>query len=107
MLLRRLTVQNYRSFLHETIFETEGLVSIIIGPNGGGKTNLLDAVVIMLRRYIFASRAPVHIPQPTNPDLWEFRSNDSLNNMHLEKYAGHEEHPQFIELEATALRLRG
>jgi len=48
MLLRRIAIENVRSFLERQELTLEGQISIIIGPNGGGKTNLLDTAVVML-----------------------------------------------------------
>ena len=64
MFLRRVAVENFRSFLDRTELILDGPISIAIGPNGGGKTNLLDAIVIALRRFIFASMYAAHAPTP-------------------------------------------
>ena len=53
--LRHLSVQNVPSVVDQQVLELDGDISILIGPNGGGKTNLLDAGVVSLRRYLFAS----------------------------------------------------
>jgi putative ATP-dependent endonuclease of the OLD family len=66
--------------------ELDGDISILIGPNGGGKTNLLDAVVVLLRRYLFASRWPAHAPTPDNPNRYEFRNNEALDQLSLERH---------------------
>ncbi|HAT8810715.1 TPA: AAA family ATPase, partial [Legionella pneumophila] len=55
MRIKRLEVENVRSFLDKAELILDGKISIIIGPNGGGKTNLLDILVIMLRRYLYKS----------------------------------------------------
>lgn len=65
----------------------DGDISILIGPNGGGKTNLLDAVVVLLRRYLFASMWAAHAPTTENPNRYEFRANDALNQLTLERHA--------------------
>lgn len=39
MKLRRVRVENVRSFLEPAELLLDGDISIIIGPNGGGKTN--------------------------------------------------------------------
>lgn len=65
----------------------DGEISILIGPNGGGKTNLLDAVVVFLRRHLFASMWPAHSPVDDNQNRYEFRENDALNKLKLEKHA--------------------
>jgi putative ATP-dependent endonuclease of OLD family len=86
MKLKRFSVQNVRSFMERETLEIDGDISILIGPNGGGKTNLLDAVVVLLRRYLFASRFPAHVPTPENQNRWEFRPNDALNQLNLERH---------------------
>ncbi len=87
MLLRRVGLQNVRSFLGQAELHLDGSVSIVIGPNGGGKTNLLDATVILLRRYMLASMYAVHSPTPELENRYEFRQNDALNNMILEQHS--------------------
>lgn len=99
MLLRRISVENVRSFLDRTDLVLDGHISILIGPNGGGKTNLLDSVVIMLRRHLFASMYAVHVPTPEQPQRYEFRQNDMLNNLLLEKHSAAPHSPQVVEIE--------
>lgn len=99
MLLRRITVENVRSFLGRAELTLEGPISILIGPNGGGKTNLLDIAVILLRRYLFASMYPAHAPTPEQQERYEFRHNDALNNMRLEPHSNGMGKPQLVEVE--------
>jgi putative ATP-dependent endonuclease of OLD family len=99
MLLRRIVIENVRSFLDRAELTLEGPITIVIGPNGGGKTNLLDVAVILLRRYLFASMYPVHAPTPEQPDRHEFRENDALNNMQLERHSNGAGKPQLVEVE--------
>ncbi len=102
MLLRRVALQNVRSFLDRQELLTDGLISIVIGPNGGGKTNLLDAVVTVLRRHLFAATFAAHEPTTEEPDRFVFRPNDALNNMRLERHRAGGELPQIIEVEVEA-----
>jgi len=74
-------------------------MTIVIGPNGGGKTNLLDTVVIVLRRFLFASMYAVHIPTPEQTNRYEFRHNDVLNNMVLERHSSGAGRQQIVEAE--------
>lgn len=99
MLLRRITIENVRSFLSRAELILEGPISILIGPNGGGKTNLLDIAVILLRRYLFASMYPAPVPTAEQPDRHEFRHNDALNNMTLERHSNGTGMPQLVEVE--------
>lgn len=103
MLLRRVTLQNVRSFLDEAELRIEGNISIIIGPNGGGKTNLLDAVAIILRKHIFASMYARHNPTPDQPDRHQFQANEALNSLQLERHSAGADIRQHIsvELEVT------
>ena len=86
MRLKRFSLQNARSFMERQDLLIDGDISILIGPNGGGKTNLLDAVVVMLRRHLFASMWASHAPAAENPNRHEFRPNDVLNQLRLERH---------------------
>lgn len=86
MKVKRFSVQNVRSFMERQDLTLDGDISILIGPNGGGKTNLLDAVVVLLRRYLFASMWAAHAPTADNPNRYEFRPNDALNQLVLERH---------------------
>lgn len=102
MLLRRASLENVRSFLTRADLHIDGAISILIGPNGGGKTNLLDAVMVMLRRYVFSSMYAAHEPTAEQRDRYVFRQNDALNQMQLEKHSGGQTRPQTVEVELEA-----
>ena len=87
MLIKRVAIENVRSFLDRAELVLDGPLTIVIGPNGGGKTNLLDTVVIALRRYLFASMYAAPSPTAELPNRHEFRPNDALNNMVLERHS--------------------
>src|SRR5215468_10416976 len=99
MLLRRIAVENVRSFLDRAELRLDGPISILIGTNGGGKTNLLDIAVILLRRYLLASMYPVHAPIPEQQDRYEFRHNTALESMLLERHSGGAGRQQLVEVE--------
>ncbi|MES0197708.1 AAA family ATPase [Mesorhizobium sp. M0011] len=99
MQIRRLAIENVRSFLDRREISFDGQISILIGPNGGGKTNLLDTLVIMLRRYIFNSPYYRHAPTADEPDRWEEQYNDQLNQLFFEKNSAGGALDQVIELE--------
>src|SRR6266852_6203624 len=99
MLLQRIAIENTRSFLDRTELVLDGNISILIGPNGGGKTNLLDVIVIMLRRYLFASMYAVHSPTTNWQNRYQFQQNDVLNNMSLEPHNQAQSKPQRVEIE--------
>lgn len=99
MLVRRIAIENVRSFLDRAELMLDGPITIVIGPNGGGKTNLLDTIAIMLQRYLFASMYAVHAPTPDQPNRYEFRHNDALNNMILDRHSAGADREQLVEVE--------
>ncbi len=99
MLVRRVAIENVRSFLDRAELMLDGPITIVIGPNGGGKTNLLDTIVIMLRRHLFASMYAAHVPTPEQPNRYEFRHNDALNNMILDHHSAGAGRDQVVEVE--------
>lgn len=99
MLLRRVAIENVRSFLDRAELVLDGNISILIGPNGGGKTNLLDSIAIMLRKHLFASMYAALAPTPEQAIRYEFRPNDALNQLVLEKHSAGSALPQFLEVE--------
>ncbi|MCP3407464.1 AAA family ATPase [Bradyrhizobium sp. CCGB01] len=94
-----MSIENVRSFLDRREISFDGNISILIGPNGGGKTNLLDTLVGMLRRHV--SNAPHYAPSPTaeEPNRWERRFNDNLNQLTFEKHSKALQQEQTVELE--------
>ena len=89
-----------RSFLERQELLLDGDISIIIGPNGGGKTNLLDAVVISLRKSLFASTYPVQVQGSAGQELqYEFRANDQLDQLVLDKHSDSLDSSQIVEIE--------
>ena len=99
MLVKRVAIQNIRSFLDREELVLDGPITIVIGPNGGGKTNLLDTAVIMLRRHLFASMYATHDPTPEHPNRHSFRANDALNNLTLERHSLGADQDQCVEVE--------
>lgn len=99
MLIRKLSIENVRSFRERREISFDGSISILIGPNGGGKTNLLDTLVGMLRRHIFNAPYYKFLPSADEPNRWELLYNDSLNQLTFEKHSGARELGQVVELE--------
>ena len=50
-----LRLQNFRSYSDES-FEFEPSVNIVVGPNASGKTNLLEAVLVLSRGGSYRAR---------------------------------------------------
>lgn len=99
LLIRKLSIENVRSFRDRREISFDGSISILIGPNGGGKTNLLDTLVGMLRRHVFNAPYYAHSPTPDEPNRWESRYNDSLNQLTFEKHSSARTQGQAVELE--------
>lgn len=97
MLISKIAVENVRSFLDRQEMPVDGPISIIVGPNGGGKTNLLDVVVTMLRRYLLATRYPEQVNRGNGVFAWQLSNNDALTNLVLEKHKSAPDKPQIIE----------
>jgi len=98
MKLRKIKLKNVRSFLEEQIFELAEEISIIIGPNGGGKTNLLDTAVLALRTHLLRSWIPRHSPVEGQQDRFEWAHNDAFSASLLEKHSAAATEEQRIEL---------
>lgn len=99
MLIRKLSIENVRSFLDRREIIFDGNISILVGPNGGGKTNLLDTLVTMLRRHVFNAPYYEHTPNVDEPNRWHGRYNDSLNQLTFEKHSAAQNLGQVVELE--------
>lgn len=99
MKLRRVLIENVRSFLEPAELHLDGEISIVIGPNGGGKTNLLDTATSALRKHLLSSVTPRKSPTTDIPDRFEFVGNDMLNNTPLEQHSQGQGRQQRIEIE--------
>lgn len=99
MKLRRVLIENVRSFLDQAELHLDGNISIIIGPNGGGKTNLLDTATIALRRHLLTSTTPRKSPTAESPDRYEFVGNDTVNSTSLERHSSGAGRQQVIEID--------
>jgi hypothetical protein len=99
MKLRRVGIENVRSFLDRQELLLPGELSIIIGPNGGGKTNLLDTAVLALRLFLLKSWMPRHNPTVDWQDRYDWINNDALSAGLLEKHSAGEALTQTIELD--------
>ena len=99
MKLRRALIENVRSFLEAQELRIPGDVAILIGPNGGGKTNLLDTVTLALRLYLLKSWIAEHQPQEGWQDRYAWINNNTLNVNLLDKHSAGANRTQRIELD--------
>jgi len=51
MKIRRLAIKNFISYRHRTEFVLDPRLNILIGPNGGGKSNLQKIIALILSQY--------------------------------------------------------
>lgn len=99
MLIRKIAIENVRSFLDRREMLFDGNISIVIGPNGGGKTNLLDITFTMLSRYLFAARYMATIDDGTGVIRYEMRDNDQLSRLLFERHSQGQNRGQVVEVE--------
>lgn len=104
MKLIRFEIENVRSFIDKQSLTLDGSISIIIGPNGGGKTNLLDAIVITIKKHLQSNQYFSLQPTTENPKRHALTHNEILTNMVLEKHTNAINNPQkiVITIELTA-----
>lgn len=99
MFVRRIAIENVRSFLDRREIQFEGGISILIGPNGGGKTNLLDTLVIVLKRYLFATRYANLQHIGGGRHNWTLAQNANMNAMTLDKHSQAPDQDQIVEVD--------
>ena len=99
MKVRRVLVENVRSFLEPAELIIDGDILIIIGPNGGGKTNLLDTISIALRLFLLKSWLSRHNPTAEWQERYGWIANDSINANILEKHSKGRDKGQRIEID--------
>ena len=99
MKLRSIKIENVRSFLEPQTLVVDGQIAILVGPNGGGKTNLLDTILLGIKRYLMPPKYLLHQPQPQDQYYYRILSNDQLNGTYIDHYTGHEKSPQIIVIE--------
>lgn len=104
MKIRRICIENVRSFLDRQEMQIPGDISIIIGPNGGGKTNLLDTTVLALRLFLLKSWTPRHNPTQDWQDRYDWVNNDVINISLLERNSSGANLRQVIELDIEITR---
>jgi len=64
MRLRRLELQGFKSFLDRTILTFEPGVTGVVGPNGCGKSNIVDAIL-----WVMGEQSPKHLRGESMTDI--------------------------------------
>jgi putative ATP-dependent endonuclease of OLD family len=104
MKLRKFAIENTRSFLEPAEFLLDGDISILIGPNGGGKTNLLDAVAAVLRQHLMRSWTSRHEGTPEAPQRRIYDAGSAPSSMTLSKHSRGNSRPQKITFEVEVTK---
>jgi putative ATP-dependent endonuclease of OLD family len=73
-------------------------INILIGPNGGGKTNLLDSITLVLKKYFIIPWTSQAHNQHINPRNRIYRIDETIQHHHLEKNRLRKHEPQKIEV---------
>ena len=84
--LKSFSVENVRSYGKVESLTTTEPISLIIGPNGGGKTNLFDALATVVRRFIIAGRSIAGSQPQDGRPMRELQTNNEVQNLQLEKH---------------------
>jgi putative ATP-dependent endonuclease of OLD family len=89
MKLKRLAIQNIRSFGQKREVEFHDDFTILIGPNGGGKSNLLDVITVGVRQF-FLRPWGLTREEDTSGPYYIFRTEDPFGNIinALSRFAG-------------------
>jgi len=99
MKIEKIIIENVKSFKDRTEIYLNEDMNIFIGPNRGGKSNLLDIIIILLRDFF----VPFYriIPGKKHGKSIEDIQRDHIFspiNISLEKYLGNEQNDSFIEV---------
>ena len=98
MKISEITIENIKSFRSRTHLAFSDNLNILTGPNGGGKSNLLDILAVTINQYLFKTyefRA-----RGDSSHQQELRVRERFNGVEkiLEKYSGLDSEPSFIKI---------
>lgn len=97
MKIRRLTIRNVTSYRKAVEFVFDGRVNIVIGPNGGGKSNLQKTLALVISKFCihqYDFKFDDREAKIEAVDLWTKRTLERT----LTKFVGEEAEDQNIEL---------
>ena len=89
MKLIKLKICNVKSFKNVEEIDFDEKFNILIGPNGGGKSNLLDIATIVLRKF-FIQTYRISDGRDNDMPFQDLAVNDPFNQIdkYLEKFIG-------------------
>lgn len=101
MKLSRLAIENTRSFGEKRTVDFNDDFTILIGPNAGGKSNLLDIITVGVRQFFLKPWGVTREEDASGP-FFVFRTEDPFANLlsELSKYDG-APGPSVIEFDWT------
>lgn len=101
MKITQMSIQNVKSFRRRTPVLFDPYFNIIIGPNGGGKSNLLDIITVVVRHF-FIPGYRVNEGQEHGIYYWNLSREQIFSQLDrmLEKFIG-ENDDSIIELQLT------
>ena len=99
MKLKSITIENVKSFRNKTTIEFDKSFNILIGPNAGGKSNLLDIITIAIRHFF----VKIWIVTEQSDQRGLFKTIQQLLlfqpiQNHLEKFIGNENSTSLLEI---------
>ena len=96
-------MENFRSFKTRQTLQLEGDFAILIGPNGGGKTNLFDALAIFVRKILIDKQVISQRTMENGQWVRKVQGNSQLSQIQLERHNDRLGDPVFMAatIEAT------
>ena len=67
MQVNKIALKDYRSY-HNNLFEFDNGLNIIVGPNGKGKTNILESIIVVSNTKSFRTNDDKSKSNPTTND---------------------------------------
>ena len=100
MKIKSITLENVKSFRDKITIEFDKNFNILIGPNAGGKSNLLDIITVVIRHFLVKDFSIIESHDQhglLSIDIL-FRQFFNPIEKHLEKYIGNENNTSSIEI---------